>query len=214
MTTIRSEAELAVARAIASRTEALFKASGALKEGHFLLKSGKHSERYLEKFLVLQDPAATSELCGFWASAHRGPDGTPLVDVVAGPTTGGVVLANVVTGAAASPWKIVKRYGYRPELSLQEFVCENNRNVDANGAPILTDTSSVTLVVVSGPAGGTTRNQSRNGRRAQWRRKPRPEKPSPGARRKHEPSPWKKSPRGPARSGPRGPVITAWGPRP
>jgi len=42
---------------------------------------------------VLQDPAATSELCGFWASAHRGPDGTPLVDVVAGPTTGGVVLA-------------------------------------------------------------------------------------------------------------------------
>jgi hypothetical protein len=34
-----------------------------------------------------------------------------------------------------APWKIVKRYGYRPELSLQEFVCENNRNVDANGAP-------------------------------------------------------------------------------
>ena len=34
-----------------------------------------------------------------------------------------------------APWKIVKRYGYRPELSLEEFVCENNRNVDANGAP-------------------------------------------------------------------------------
>ena len=47
MTTIRSEAKLAAAKAIASRTEDLFRRSGALKGGHFLLKSGKHSERYL-----------------------------------------------------------------------------------------------------------------------------------------------------------------------
>ena len=93
MTTTRSTAEQAAAHAIAARTEELFRSSGALKEGHFLLKSGKHSERYLEKFLVLQDPAATSELCGFWAARHRNPDGSPMVDVVAGPTTGGVVLA-------------------------------------------------------------------------------------------------------------------------
>jgi orotate phosphoribosyltransferase len=93
MTTIRSATDIAAAHAIAARTEELFRRSGALKEGHFLLKSGKHSERYLEKFLVLQDPAATSELCGFWAARHRGPDGAPDVDVVAGPTTGGIVLA-------------------------------------------------------------------------------------------------------------------------
>jgi hypothetical protein len=84
MTTIRSAAQEAAARAIGSRTEDLFRESGALREGHFLLKSGKHSERYLEKFLVLQDPGATSELCGFWAARHRNPDGTPMVDVVAG----------------------------------------------------------------------------------------------------------------------------------
>ena len=93
MTTLRSGAQLAAAKAIASRTEDLFRSSGALKEGHFLLKSGKHSERYLEKFLVLQDPAVTSELCGFWAARQRNQDGSPMVDVVAGPTTGGVVLA-------------------------------------------------------------------------------------------------------------------------
>jgi orotate phosphoribosyltransferase len=93
MTTLRPAAELAAARAIAARTEQLFRRSGALKDGHFLLKIGKHSERYLEKFLVLQDPAATSELCAFWAARHRSADGTPMVDVVAGPTTGGVVLA-------------------------------------------------------------------------------------------------------------------------
>jgi orotate phosphoribosyltransferase len=93
MTTTRSAIDLAAARAIAERTEALFRSSGALREGHFLLKSGRHSERYLEKFMVLQDPATTSELCGFWAARARGVDGKPMLDVVAGPTTGGVVLA-------------------------------------------------------------------------------------------------------------------------
>jgi orotate phosphoribosyltransferase len=93
MTTIRSEAAIAARRAIAARTESVFRASGALRDGHFQLKSGRHSDAYLEKFLVLQDPAATSELCAFWAREHRDAEGTPRVDVAAGPTTGGVILA-------------------------------------------------------------------------------------------------------------------------
>ncbi len=93
MTTIKPALEIAARKAVTERTEALFRRAGALKDGHFLLKSGRHSERYLEKFLLLQDPAVTSELCGFWAAAARRKDGTPLVDVVAGPTTGGIVLA-------------------------------------------------------------------------------------------------------------------------
>ena len=93
MTTIRPALEMVARAAVAERTEALFKRAGALKDGHFLLKSGRHSERYLEKFLLLQDPAVTSQLCSFWAAAARGSDGEPLVDLVAGPTTGGIVLA-------------------------------------------------------------------------------------------------------------------------
>jgi orotate phosphoribosyltransferase len=93
MTTIRPAADAAARAAIAARTEALFRSSGALRSGHFQLKSGRHSDAYLEKFLVLQDTAATSELCGFWAAEHRGRDGSPTVDLVAGPTTGGVILA-------------------------------------------------------------------------------------------------------------------------
>ncbi|HYL40553.1 MAG TPA: phosphoribosyltransferase family protein [Candidatus Binatus sp.] len=92
MTSIKPATELAAHAAVAARTEALFRSSGALRNGHFLLKSGRHSDAYLEKFAVLSDPAATSELCGFWAARHRGPDG-PTVDLVAGPTTGGVILA-------------------------------------------------------------------------------------------------------------------------
>ena len=67
--------------------------SGALREGHFQLKSGRHGDAYVEKFAVLSDPAATSELCAFWASAFADEDGEARVDLVAGPTTGGVILA-------------------------------------------------------------------------------------------------------------------------
>jgi orotate phosphoribosyltransferase len=93
VTTIKPELDLAARAEIARRTEALFRRSGALREGHFLLKSGRHSDRYLEKFAVLSDPAATSELCGFWAGRFRDSDGRATVDVVAGPTTGGIVLS-------------------------------------------------------------------------------------------------------------------------
>ena len=66
-----------------------------LREGHFQLKSGRHGDAYVEKFAVLSDPAATSELCAFWAAAFGADeDGDDTrVDLVAGPTTGGVILA-------------------------------------------------------------------------------------------------------------------------
>jgi orotate phosphoribosyltransferase len=89
VTTIKPALDLAARAAVAARTEALFRASGAFREGHFLLKSGRHGDAYVEKFAVLSDPAATSELCGFWAAAVRETG----VDLVAGPTTGGVILA-------------------------------------------------------------------------------------------------------------------------
>jgi orotate phosphoribosyltransferase len=93
VTTVRSALDAAARLAVAVRTESLFRSSGAFREGHFQLKSGRHGDAYIEKFQVLQDPAATSELCGFIAEHGRGRDGRPLVDLVAGPTTGGVILA-------------------------------------------------------------------------------------------------------------------------
>ena len=95
MTTIKPALDLAARAGIAQRTEALFRASGAFREGHFQLKSGRHGDAYVEKFAVLSDPAATSELCAFWAARMRGggKGHGSLVDLVAGPTTGGVILA-------------------------------------------------------------------------------------------------------------------------
>ncbi|MGH2476485.1 MAG: phosphoribosyltransferase family protein, partial [Candidatus Limnocylindrales bacterium] len=96
MTTIKPALDLAARAVVAQRTEEIFRASGAVRDGHFLLTSGRHGDAYIEKFAVLSDPAATSELCGFWAARMRGADGDtgrPLVDLVAGPTTGGIILA-------------------------------------------------------------------------------------------------------------------------
>ena len=69
--------------------ESLFERSGALLEGHFLLKSGRHAGRYLEKFLVLQHPAIGAELCRRFAEALAPYRPT----MVVGPTTGGVLLS-------------------------------------------------------------------------------------------------------------------------
>jgi orotate phosphoribosyltransferase len=93
VTTVKPALDEALRLTIALRTEALFRRSGAFREGHFLLKSGRHGDAYVEKFQVLQDPAATSELCGYFATHGRGRDGEAMVDLVAGPTTGGVILA-------------------------------------------------------------------------------------------------------------------------
>jgi orotate phosphoribosyltransferase len=67
----------------------IFKKSGAVLNGHFLLTSGLHSPIYWEKFQVLQYPQYTQELCRQIAEHFRNQN----VQVVAGPTTGGVILA-------------------------------------------------------------------------------------------------------------------------
>ena len=69
--------------------EQLFEAAGALRRGHFVLKSGRHSDRYLEKFAVLQYPALGVEVGRRLAGALIGHDPT----LVVGPTTGGALLA-------------------------------------------------------------------------------------------------------------------------
>jgi orotate phosphoribosyltransferase len=67
----------------------IFKDAGAVLEGHFLLTSGLHSPIYWEKFRVLQYPQHTVKLCSLIAK-HFKKDS---IQVVAGPTTGGIVLA-------------------------------------------------------------------------------------------------------------------------
>ena len=74
---------------MSAEVERIFREAGALLEGHFLLASGQHSPMYWEKFRVLQNPHYTEQLCQMIASHFKGEK----IQMVAGPTTGGIILA-------------------------------------------------------------------------------------------------------------------------
>ncbi|MFH0882438.1 MAG: orotate phosphoribosyltransferase [bacterium] len=67
----------------------LLKKSGALLEGHFKLASGLHSDRYVEKFRLLERPDVTEMLVRELAARVRKYQ----PEVVVGPVTGGVILS-------------------------------------------------------------------------------------------------------------------------
>jgi len=72
-----------------NNVEEIFQKSGAILKGHFLLASGLHSPIYWEKFRVLQSPNYTEQLCCMITTHFQKQN----IQVVAGPTTGGIILA-------------------------------------------------------------------------------------------------------------------------
>jgi orotate phosphoribosyltransferase len=63
-------------------------ARGAVLRGHFQLSSGRHADTYIEKFRILQWPDLTGPLCELIAKHFA-----DTADLVAGPTTGGIILS-------------------------------------------------------------------------------------------------------------------------
>ena len=66
--------------------------TGAILKGHFLLTSKRHSEYYIEKFNVLQQPKYTEKLCKAIAEHFTESN----IETVVGPMTGGIILAHEV----------------------------------------------------------------------------------------------------------------------
>jgi orotate phosphoribosyltransferase len=87
--------------------EQLFVEAGALKQGHFLLASGRHSDRYLEKFDLLRNPVATSAVLQPLAARLLDWD----IDVIVGPTTGGILLAFELARQLGLPAAYAERSG-------------------------------------------------------------------------------------------------------
>jgi orotate phosphoribosyltransferase len=73
----------------------IFRENSALLEGHFILSSGLHSDRYIQCALVLQHPKIAEQLCSELARQvrHLGPR------VVAAPALGGILVAHEVARA-------------------------------------------------------------------------------------------------------------------
>ena len=74
---------------------AIFREHSALLEGHFVLSSGLHSDRYIQCALVLQHPRMAEQLGSELAGKlrHLG------AKVVAAPALGGVIVAHEVARA-------------------------------------------------------------------------------------------------------------------
>ncbi len=72
-----------------AEVEQIFRETGAILEGHFLLSSGLHSPVYWEKFRLLQYPHYTEQLCRIIVEHFREKG----IQLVAGPALGGVILA-------------------------------------------------------------------------------------------------------------------------
>jgi orotate phosphoribosyltransferase len=62
---------------------------GALLEGHFRLSSGRHSNRFVQKFRILEDPILLEPVARAIAAEFRPVDPT----IVVGAAVGGILLA-------------------------------------------------------------------------------------------------------------------------
>ena len=70
----------------------LFRKTGALLDGHFILRSGLHSREYFQCALLLQDTEIASKVCGWLADKLRKFD----CDAVISPALGGIIVGQEV----------------------------------------------------------------------------------------------------------------------
>jgi orotate phosphoribosyltransferase len=78
-----------------SDISSLLKETGAMLEGHFVLTSGRHSDRYFQCAKLFQYPVkAAAALAGIAEQIKKDIDNKKLyVDIVAGPAVGGIIAA-------------------------------------------------------------------------------------------------------------------------
>ena len=88
------------------------KERGALLNGHFVLSSGRHSDRFVQKFRILEDPKLLAPLAEALAAHFR--DARPTVVVSA--AVGGILLGYEVARALGIKAIFVEKEGGRPAL--------------------------------------------------------------------------------------------------
>ena len=88
----------------------LFERSGGMLSGHFLLTSGLHSDRYVQKARVLEDPQAAMALAREIASWYEA------IEVVVAPAVGAIALGFAVALAAGARSVFAERADGKLEL--------------------------------------------------------------------------------------------------
>jgi orotate phosphoribosyltransferase len=70
----------------------LFRKTGALLDGHFVLRSGLHSRQYFQCAILLQHTQIAAEVCSLLAEKLRGFE----CDAVVSPALGGIIVGQEV----------------------------------------------------------------------------------------------------------------------
>jgi orotate phosphoribosyltransferase len=91
-----------------------FRGAGALREGHFVLASGRHSPIFLQKNLVFQYADRTERLCRALADQIVAQFGKP--DVIVAPAVGAIIPGYEVARALGVPSIYVEREDGRFQL--------------------------------------------------------------------------------------------------
>ena len=66
--------------------------SGAILKGHFKLTSGKHSNQYIEKFRLLENPIALDKICSTMSKVYKKNE----IDLIVSAAVGGILIAGGV----------------------------------------------------------------------------------------------------------------------
>lgn len=85
---------------------------GALLEGHFRLSSGRHSDRFVQKFRILEDPVLLESVARAIAAHFRESEPT----VVVGAAVGGILLAYEVARQLGTKAIFVEKANELPTL--------------------------------------------------------------------------------------------------
>ena len=102
----------------------LLKDSGAFLEGHFLLTSGKHSNRYIEKFRLMESPEHLDKICQKMSKQFE-PNS---VDIVLGAAIGGILLSSGVAKYLGKKGVFTERVQEKMELR-RGFEIQKDSNV-------------------------------------------------------------------------------------
>lgn len=92
---------------------------GALQSGHFRLSSGRHSDRFVQKFRILEDPKVLAPLASAIAEHFQSENPS----VVISAAVGGILLGYEVARALATKAIFVEKQEGRPVLR-RDFVLD------------------------------------------------------------------------------------------
>ncbi len=119
-------------------TQKILEEAGALLSGHFCLTSGLHSDKYVEKIKIINDPIKVIGLCQKLSVRLQDIE----ADVVIGPAYGGIVLAYEVAKQLGKKFaftqrendKMILRSGFTMKHGIRAIVIED---IMTTGASVL-----------------------------------------------------------------------------